>query len=88
MKFQDPKYEPTAEGFRNRQSGELIPLDEPVFLFRARDRKAADSLCHYMLAVSSPSHADAVADRINDFDHFAKDHPDRMKEPDTEREPS
>lgn len=84
MKFQDPKYSFAAGGVWNRQSGEQIPLDEPVFVFRARDRKAVARLIEYAEQVDNPEHQRAVFERVEDFNGFAAAHPERMKEPDTE----
>lgn len=90
----DPKQEPKyrAEGGRifNRASGEQIPDDEPVFILRARDSTAVATLLHYYMghrACQNDAHADAVLRRVHDFHRFIKDHPERMKYPDTETTP-
>lgn len=86
----DPKQEPKyrAEGGRifNRASGEQIPDDEPVFIFRARDVYALHALREYRGWISDAHHRAAVTGRIADFRAFAEAHPERMKEPDTARE--
>lgn len=84
MSVYDPKYDFRDGRVFNVASGEVIPEDEPVFVFRARDRKAIDhALIPYMLAAADPHHARAVQKRIEDFERFARNHPERMKEPDT-----
>ena len=68
----------------NRQSGEAIPEDEPVMIFRARDKHARRAIAFYMALVADPDHSRAVRHRIEQFNNFAEFHPDRMKEPDTQ----
>lgn len=77
---QEPKYGGTLF---NRVSGEAIPADEPVFIFRARDHYAARVIAHYMVYLPPSDHRVAVEQRARDFYSFAATHPDRMKEPDT-----
>ena len=87
---QEPKY--IIEGWvRNRQSGEAIPDDEPVFLLRARDRNAAATLKAYLLLIiqdgCDKEHQTAVGLRIHQFEDFAHFHAKRMKKPDTRLTP-
>jgi hypothetical protein len=81
---QEPKY--TVKGGRivNRASGETIPDDEPVFIFRARDKLAAGVLGDYANMCTNEEHAKAVTDRFIQFGDWSESHKDRMKEPDTE----
>ncbi len=81
---QEPKYTVDGRSIINRASGESIPDDEPVFILRARDKRAVESLCAYQNHVRDRRHAEAVWFRIEDFLRFAREHPERMKEPDTE----
>lgn len=80
---QESKYEIVDGELVNRATGGVIPADEPVFIFRAQDIWAVPALKHYHNQVSSPAHAAVVASRIHDFEDFARDNPDRMKEPDS-----
>ena len=81
---QEPKYDVNIAGqICNRATGEPIPDDEPVFIFRARDRKARKALVDYLHACDDDGHRDAIEKRVIDFTRFAERHPDRMKEPDT-----
>jgi len=73
FKFEDGK-------FVNRVSGEAIPDDEPVIIFRARDRHALRVLRFYLTLVDE-HHRQAILDRINAFQAFEQAHPDRLKEP-------
>ena len=70
----------------NRHSGEPIPDDEPVFIFRARDVHAVAALEYYAERCKDPSQANTVFGRATDFRLFARNHPERMKEPDTQGE--
>ena len=81
---QSPKYDVSAHGHLvNRASGETIPDDEPVFILRARDRWAIDALLHYQGLCEDRDHRVAVERIIEEFDRFADENSDRMKEPDT-----
>lgn len=81
---QEPKYTVTKHGrLVNRATGVAIPDDEPVFVFRAQDRKAIDALSAYALVVEDAAHGAVVAQRIAQFRHFQDTHPTRTKEPDS-----
>jgi len=80
---QEPKYTVNGSAIVNRASGEEIPADEPVFIFRARDVHASWVLKEYAVQCGETAHTLAVIDRIADFDRFAIAHPERMKQPDT-----
>ena len=80
---QEPKYKIVGDNLVNRTSDEVIPDDEPVFIFRARDVHAVSVLVHYWAIIGDEKHQKAVYDRVRDFRKFLHDHPERMKEPDT-----
>ena len=80
---QEPKYGIHDGRIVNRASGEAIPDDEPIFIFRAKDRLAVRILTAYFSAIEDAEHARTVAARLEDFKRFAKEHPGRMKDPDT-----
>lgn len=80
---QEPKYTVNGHAIVNRASGECIPADEPVFIFRARDVHAREALGSYASVLTPSAHRDAVVQRVADFSSFAHAHPERMKEPDT-----
>lgn len=67
----------------NRATGVAIPDDEPIFIFRARDKYAAKALAVYSVFCCNQEHVDVVHKRIRDFERFAEDHPERMKDPDS-----
>lgn len=82
---QEPKYSASADGrIVNRATGEPIPDDEPVFIFRARDKHAASALIFYRDQCKNEHHKAVIQSRWEDFMRFWREHPERMKEPDTE----
>jgi hypothetical protein len=81
--WQEPKYTVSGSAIINRASGEPIPADEPVFIFRARDWHAVNILAQYAREVRDPNHAAAVWGRVGDFKRFQDEKPGRMKAPDT-----
>jgi hypothetical protein len=83
MAEQEPKYIFANGRVINRATGESIPLDEPVFVFRAKDACASHAILFYANMVNRTAHQDAVMARHYDFLQFRRDHPERMKEPDT-----
>lgn len=67
-------------------TGDSIPADEPTMIFRARDRDALyGAIIPYLNRCINDGctreHRDGIHDRMEAFDHFATDHPDRMKQP-------
>lgn len=87
FKTPDPKFdiEVTSDGARlvNAATGEPIPADEPIFIMRAKDRRASATIANYAARCKDHDHVLAVEARVGEFDAFAAQHPDRMKEPDT-----
>ena len=81
---QEPKYDFQNGRVINRASGEAIPLDEPVFILRGKDKHAADTINDYWMRIKDESHGDAVNARLRQFIEFEGQNPDRMKEPDTD----
>lgn len=86
--YQEPKYEiKEVDGQQrlvNRQSGVPIPEDEPLFILRARDVYAALIIQEYAQKCCNGPHKNAVAIRAEQFQNWAMEHPDRMKEPDSQ----
>jgi hypothetical protein len=79
--MEDRKFKFEDGRFINRVSGEAIPDDEPVILFRARDRKAVQTLRFYRGLCDDEHHKRAVTDRINEFEAYQALNPQRVKEP-------
>lgn len=82
---QEPKYSSDQGGIFNRQSGEYIPHDEPVFILRARDKHAVQTLQFYSDMAKDEHHRSVVDTRIEQFAAFKHGQPERMKEPDTDK---
>jgi len=80
---QDPKYAFHGGWVFKRDGGQVIPPDEPVFVFRAADNRAVSALSFYAGWVKDPEHSAAVLKRVKDFDAFAQRQPQRMKDADT-----
>jgi hypothetical protein len=80
---QEPKYDVRDGSIINRATGEAIPDDEPVFIFRAKDIRAVGILKRYQQGCTDPAHREAISQRIADFEEFARTQYGRMKEPDT-----
>lgn len=63
--------------------GDIIPLDEPLFLLRGRDTKAVETLTRYaeLSAIESccNAHMQNVLLIRTQFEIFAKDNPERMR---------
>ena len=64
---QDPKYGIRHDRIINMASGLPIPMDEPVFLFRARDRHAHGTLLSYVRRLNDADHILAVTRRAERY---------------------
>lgn len=85
---QEPKYGIDNGRLVSRHSGKPVPEDEPLFVLQGGDKHATATLRYYRsLLTGTESHATAVEKRIKQFETFAKEHPDRMKEPHTPAPP-
>lgn len=58
-----------------------IPEDEPLFIFRAKDRKALAALVAYSMVVDNLEQKEAITKSIEDFRAFQAANPDKMGEP-------
>ena len=81
----DPKYQIEDNQIVKVITGEAIPLNEPLILFRARDRHALAMLHYYRLVCVSDEctdfHIAGIDNRIKAFQEFARQHPESMKQP-------
>lgn len=73
----------------NTQTGKAIPHDEPIFIIRARDKRARAALLWYRRLLGkdlqhceNELHAAGVLERVKEFYDYTLDHPDLIKEPD------
>jgi hypothetical protein len=66
-------------------SGDVVPEDEPLFLLRARDHLALNTLLKYeelsLLDNCTPYHMEGIENTISGFKEFRRAHPERMKQP-------
>ncbi len=80
--MQERKYKILNGELVKRIGEKPIPDDEPLFIFRAQDRKALAVLVGYNMILDDLNQKAKVTKTINDFRRFQEEHPDRMKEPD------
>lgn len=81
---QDPKYGINEDGvICNIATGVPIPSNEPIFILRAKDVLAEQTIAYYLTMVATEEHGQAIRHRIRDFSGFRLDNPDVMKAPDT-----
>jgi hypothetical protein len=63
-----------------------FPPGEPVFVLRAKDKSALDTLADYRANAKAKgaggAHLDNVTKAIDEFRNFARNNPDKMKIPD------
>lgn len=80
---QEPKYATGERGrIVNRASGKEIPSDEPIFILRAQDKLAMQTLQAYRsMSASAGLDPSSIDERILAFSHFANAHRERMKYP-------
>lgn len=69
-----------AEGVRFK-----FPEDEPVMVFRARDKRAIGVIRHYedhQSPRAPVAFLESIQDARRDFEQYREDHPEMIKEPD------
>ena len=85
MRQIDPKYHIDGDKIVKTSNGEEVPLDEPLMFFRARDRNVLQMLIYYRELCRhdhcTDYHMEGIANRIEAFQAFKKEHPERMKQP-------
>jgi hypothetical protein len=86
MRGLDGKFHITDSGqIVKTSNGEVVPEDEPLFLLRARDRLALPLLREYWSMCEDDDCTDyqmrLMAEVVDRFSAFAREHPDRMKQP-------
>lgn len=86
-KTQDPKYDIENGKLVNATTGVPIPDDEPVFILRAKDVNASQTILNYARLCRNSDHKASVLYRFDQFCDFSSEHPERMKEPDTTSPP-
>lgn len=78
---EDRKFTYVDGQYVNRVSGIPIPDDEPIIIFRARDRHTVAVLEFYKSLVSDEHHIEGINDRIEEFSSYQSNNPDLVKEP-------
>ena len=58
-----------------------IPDNEPLFILRAKDRKALAALTAYSMVVDSLDQKESIQKSVEDFRRFMAENPDLMGEP-------
>ena len=85
MRVIDPKYHIEGEQIIKTSNGLPLPDDEPMILFRARDRLALPMLRIYKVLSQidgcNEHQIEGVNVMINTFLDFSIEHPERMKQP-------
>ncbi len=75
------KYKIDNDKIVKKSNGVPIPEDEPLFIFRAKDKYALSILLAYHMILEDLDQRSAVANSINDFKEFARNNPEKMTEP-------
>ncbi len=82
---QEPKYDVNAEGrLFNRMTGDIIPDDEPVMFFRAKDAKSINAIATYLAVCGDLEHRVAINRRLKDFLEYQAANPALVHEPNTD----
>ncbi len=85
MRKIDGKFHVEGDEIIKTTNGEALPDDEPLFLFRARDRLALRALWAFEEASQRDGcneyHMKGIWAAISKFTEFREKHPDRMKQP-------
>lgn len=84
MKTGDPKYDIENNQLVNAFTREPIPSDEPIFILRAKDIHARGTIGDYGFRCLTAAQKHSVRLRRVEFDNFAAERGERMKEPDTD----
>ena len=75
---QEPKYGIRDGEIVKRLSGAPIPDDEPIFVFRAKNRLAGRILSAYSSIIEGPEHVRRGRPPEN-FKRVAREHPERIR---------
>lgn len=75
------KYEIKNGKIVKRSNQVPIPDEEPLFIFRAKDRKALAALVAYLMILDRLDQKEMVKRSIDDFRDFQEKNPDKMQEP-------
>lgn len=77
--------EPLTPRLVNSETLVAVPLGEPLFVFRARDKFAVKVLKSYLRVCTnegcSRAHLKGIERKIEEFQRYGVQHPEKMKEP-------
>lgn len=65
----------------HRETGQAIPDEEPVMVFRGKDRRAVDAIAAYLLVIQDPAHRAKVEALLRRFQGYAEAYPRLVREP-------
>ena len=80
---QEPKYDAVDGRIVNRATGEAIPDDEPIMIFRAKDVKSTGVLSNYMHSCMNHDHRAVVKARLQQFIDWQYKNHGKVQEPNT-----
>jgi len=67
-----------------KETHEIVPLDEPVFILRAKDKKALAAIVAYRSSFNPFSQEERQIQKIiNEFREFKQENADLMQDPET-----
>jgi len=78
---QDPKYGIKDNRLVNMATGNPIPHDEPVFIFRGKDKHILSVLGEYRMMCLDDSHAGVIEDREEEIGCWQAHNRQKLKEP-------
>jgi hypothetical protein len=81
-KQQNLKYTIVNNKLVNRETGEELDDDMPVFILLAKDKNAITTLEYYKNKTTNIEYKKNITGCIDDFIEFKDLYPERMKEPD------
>jgi hypothetical protein len=85
MRRIDRKFAVDGDRIIKTTNGEVLPPEEPLFLFRARDHLALPALRAYLAMCEADGctgyQLDEMRAIIEEFEQFKRQHADRMKQP-------
>ena len=80
---QEPKFDAVRGRIVNRDTGVMIPEDEPVFIFRAKDKHLLKVLREYKKLCTNGNHKKTIQARINQVAAFQRENKELTGEPDS-----
>ncbi len=75
------KYKIKDDQLVKRDREKPVPEDEPLFILRAKDRKALPAILAYHMICDNLDQMESVKKTIDDFRSFQEKYPEKMGEP-------